>query len=494
MINNNVLIPCGSGGAKVINPMGAILKNSDKVRASVLVGVAITNQPSLSRASDLLVAAGYPKVKCRLTTDLTATGINAASYSPPFRYPSLGDVLRVVRRDGFLTTGDVSRYFHSFPLALEARQYWTVEWGNIIWAYARCCFGHTACPYYASTWSAEFRQWALAIGLDPAFMMDDWLLCLDTKAEAQAGMQKLCTIFEDSGFAMSVDKFQCGQQLVFIGVLIDTVTMTLRFESTQARGMRLQLETYLNEICKGSHLDHTTIRHVCGKLNWYSEVVQSGRMHNKSWWDYQRNGAATYTTTINKLLLDTQWWINLLKKWEEGSTGQLEYRILSADLLRTTPKSLCIVQSDASGIDGFGYYSSYLEDSDMKYTSKQWVPKLDPNIHSHCFELLALEDFISTDCEAEDAVLVWLTDNEGAVWSVNKGRCSDEQSAAVLESILNQCDNRKLQIIALWVPRERNEFADYLSHLAFYMNRDVVKGLVSELQVSAIQGRDEDRL
>ena len=80
---------------------------------------------------------------------------------------------------------------------------------------------------------------------------------------------------------------------------------------------------------------------------------------------------------------------------------------------------------------------------------------------------------------------MWLTDNEGAAWTVNKGRCADDQSAAVLTSILQICDQRRLQIIALWVPREENEFADYLSHLAFYSDRDVVKGKVSDITVGA---------
>lgn len=480
MLDNQVLLPV-SRPPKILNPLGAILKNSDKMRAKVLVGIDVVDQDSLTRASAALVARGHPKIKCRLTTDLTATGINRASYAPPFRYPSLGDALRVVRRNGYIASGDVSRYFHSFPLAIDGRYYWCVEYGGTVYSYARCCFGHAACPYYASTWSAEFRQWALALGLDPAFMVDDWFLCETELAQARASMQRLCTMFEECGFAMSVDKFQFGQQIVFIGVLIDTVSMTIRFDSTQARGMRLQLLAYLERIRTGHHLDHSTIRHVCGKLNWYAEIVQSGRLHIRAWWEYERHRADIYTGTLVQLVQDTQWWVDLLQTWEDQRAGTVEYKILSAEELQNNPRGMFVLQSDASGTDGFGYYAGYVHDKDLQYVSKQWEPPLSPDATSHMFELRVLEDFLLHGCDVRDAVLVWISDNEGATWSINKGRTHEPAAHPVLRNILHQCDRYHLQIVALWVPRERNELADYLSHLAYYLNRSEVRGSVADL-------------
>jgi hypothetical protein len=59
---------------------------------------------------------------------------------------------------------------------------------------------------------------------------------------------------------------------------------------------------------------------------------------------------------------------------------------------------------------------------------------------------------------------------------VNKGRCDEPSGLALLARILSRCDLYRLQIVALWVPRELNELADYLSHLAFSVNRDQVSG------------------
>lgn len=83
MISNGVLIPCNPTSTTVglVTPLGAVVKNSDKLRARTLVGINITDQTTLSKASELLVQGGWNKVKVRITTDCAATGLNRARTS-----------------------------------------------------------------------------------------------------------------------------------------------------------------------------------------------------------------------------------------------------------------------------------------------------------------------------------------------------------------------------------------------------------------------------
>jgi len=344
MLQQQVLLPVLTDPSRWsqpphISPLGCVLKNSDIMRAKVLVGVHIRDQKSLTKASSALVASGHPKIKCRVTTDATATGLNAAAYSPPFRYPHISNAIALVEPQGYCGKCDVGRYFHAFPFALAARRRFCVEFGGILYTFARVFFGLASAPYYCSTWSAEFRRWFTHLGLPTAHMMDDWFIAALTEALAKQDIATITAIMEDCGFTMSADKQEFGRQLPFLGILIDTNTMTLRFEATQSRGTRLQLIAYLHDIVKGKHLDHSTIRHVCGKLNWYSEVVQSGRIHIKSWWDYERHGKDIYESTLYLLIRDTQWWIDLLATWEHGDSSLREYRISMTKTLSTLPAS-----------------------------------------------------------------------------------------------------------------------------------------------------------
>lgn len=63
-------------------------------------------------------------------------------------------------------------------------------------------FGFTACPYYCSAWSAEFRRWVV----DYAHMVDDWLLVGIDLANIKEKCAALAAMFESVGFSMQPAK------------------------------------------------------------------------------------------------------------------------------------------------------------------------------------------------------------------------------------------------------------------------------------------------
>ena len=46
---------------------------------------------------------------------------------------------------------------------------------------------------------------------------------------------------EEEAYEMQMEKSKVGQSLVFLGILIDTVWMTISFDAIQAKGTKLQL-------------------------------------------------------------------------------------------------------------------------------------------------------------------------------------------------------------------------------------------------------------
>lgn len=491
MLSHGVVVPFNdfhSSPFSIINPLGAIIKNSDKIRAQTQVGITIKDQSSLSTASQSLISMGLPKIKSRIITDVTATGINGAAYSPPFRYPSFQDGLRLISKGCFMGKTDVGRYFHSFPLATLVRALFLLGLAGQLYSYARCFFGFTSCPYYASTWSAEFRQWILPLVPNTTHMMDDWLTAGDTLSAAEANIAIIENLFRSIGFYIADDKREFGQRLTFLGVLIDSNKMTMSFDPVQVTSVLSMLTNSLPSIRTFRHLPKATVEHICGKLNWYSEVVQSGRLHLRSWWSYLRFGTQLSSVLHARLVSDTLWWMDLLQQWASSTHGGVEYRILSASELLADPHSIYIIQSDASGTDGFGYYSGYYQDLELSYVSKPWAASraswTASQFSSHSDELEALADFL-INCSISNCLLVWITDSQSAAFSVLKGSCHEPRGFDLLTTIFRICDQRHLQLMALWVPRDHNELADYLSHLASYLHRDSVAGSLSSLATSS---------
>lgn len=108
------------------------------------------------------------------------------------------------------------------------------------------------------------------------------------------------------GFKMAEEKYEFGQQMVYVGILIDTRRMVIRFDAVQSKGFGNQLTEYVTKLKMGIHIDRSTVHHVCGKLEWYSEVVQSGRLKAQSWWHYLHAGYKLESSKRLQLILDTE--------------------------------------------------------------------------------------------------------------------------------------------------------------------------------------------
>jgi hypothetical protein len=317
------------------------------------------------------------------------------------------------------------------------------------------------------------RQWILRRNIPCCHYVDDWFLAAPTLEGVQTHMRTLADTFDSCGFTMAPDKYAYGQQLVFCGILIDTVTMTLRFEPTAVAGFRSQLFHYLHLIKSGVELDKGAIHHVCGKLEWFAEVIQSGRLHCQTWWSYLKYGVKLHPSILNRLIKDTEWWLSILHSWENTESRDIEYKIFSASEIKSNLHQIIVVQSDMSGEDGIGYFTYNLETPDVtiSYFSQRW---LKDKPHSTMEgELLALQLFLSREGHKyQRTIVIWVSDSLSGVYTVLKGRTKSVDSFIVLESILDMCDTNKLLLLALWVPRESNQLADFLSHLSVLMNRD----------------------
>jgi hypothetical protein len=76
---------------------------------------------------------------------------------------------------------------------------------------------------------------------------------------------------------------------------------------------------------------------------------------------------------------------------------------------------------------------------------------------------------------------------------MNKGSCCAFEDLEILTEIFSLADARGIYLVALWVPREENQFADFLSHLSSYTTGRPVHGYASAFQAAeADQWSDSD--
>ena len=169
-----------------------------------------------------------------------------------------------------------------------------------------------------------------------------------------------------------------------------------------------------------------------------------------------------------------------------GEPSGREYPILSAPQLQSDRGLVWVLQSDASGPDGFGYHYGKLEADSYTWVFHRWCDGYEFG-SSHDGDLMPLLHFLRARMTGA-GLLVWVSDSLSAVWSVNKGRCHSPRGMAVLGEILSISDECRVQLVPLWVPREDNVEADYLSHLSTALNRREVRGTREWSERAASEG------
>ena len=305
--------------------------------------------------------------------------------------------------------------------------------------------------------------------------MDDWLVGGRSAEEAQSKMDTISDTLTKVGFTMAKEKSKTGKQVTWLGILIDSTTMSIRIDPTQAGGFLAQLSVYESDLLLKRYLDLSTLRHISGKLNWYAEIICSGRLHIRSLWKYTASYPKISDEDIDNVIKDLRWWKAKLTAWAVNQPSGLEYKILNGQELLSYPEKILICQSDASGTDGFGYAWSTLSEEAYEWFSSQWPTDELPD-QSHEAELRSFCHFVENHLAASTSLCIWISDTESACWTIDRGHCADPIALPIVAKIFNKMDDYKIQVVALWVPREENILTDFLSHFAFLLDRDSIAG------------------
>ena len=463
------------------HPLNMAVKPSDKMAAKIHTGVEINDQETLDAANTGLARSGIKEVKCRITTNCTAGGMNAAAYVPPFTHPTVEDAVAFIQPGDWLAKGDVESYYSSFPIAKESQRLFQVATETRgIMTYVVLCFGFAAGAYYAAMWAAEARKWVLGRGVkDVVHMTDDWLVAGRSEEEARSRMRIISTVLETAGFKMAPSKFEHGQVLTFLGIRIDTISMTLSFDKVQCQVAVEQLSQAMEKLEKGC-LSKTEAQQIAGKLTWFGGVLQAGRLHTAAWWKMTRTeGDRINQRDIRKVKKDTEWWLGILRDWAKEEISRHSFPLLSARSLETKQDMIYVVQSDYAGEGnhpGYGIIHGHLGEPNPRCVSISGTAGEEALGHSTWGELRALEIFLKENATRiggfKNGLLIWVSDSASGVFAVDGGGCADQESRQVLEGILDTCDESRITIVGMWVPREQNTLADHLSHLSSSLNVD----------------------
>ena len=327
----------------------------------------------------------------------------------------------------------------------------------------RAQFGGTLFPHYASTLMAEVARNLRSYGIRVVFLMDDLFICAPTQAECQHDLQQALAILQRLGWAIQYDKLEGPAQLItFLGVVIDTKQLRLSISQERMELLAMAILEVL-QAHEDEALPFRTLSSLVGKLNWCAEVVIAGRPRVKrirdclhqGTWSWRSGQARRYNTKValsTEALEDLQWWLSLCQSHAQSNSPAPWVPFWSTDRLVS-----CRVFSDASGEGGFGliYHDTVYHGSWSEWTIQ----------HSSGFKEL-LPILFALDLlgpSLANHVVVFTTDNLGNAFALNKGSSRSPDSFQLIFRIFEIAAQHNIYVVADWIPREWNVFADYVT-------------------------------
>jgi len=104
--------------------------------------------------------------------------------------------------------------------------------------------------------------------------LDDFLIIEESYDSCKQALSQLLKVLRMLGFHINYNKISGpSQQLVFLGVLINTVDMTLSLPDKKLAKFLSLLESFQNK----SRATKRQLESLIGSLNWAAQVVQGGR-------------------------------------------------------------------------------------------------------------------------------------------------------------------------------------------------------------------------
>ena len=254
------------------------------------------------------------------------------------------------------------------------------------------------------------------------------------------------------------------QHLIFLGIVLDTNTMTLELPQQRIT----ELVELLTSILHKTKITKRQLMSVAGKLNWATQVIYGGRFHLRRILDII-NGLRLpwhHTRVTKEMRKDIIWWISFMSIFN-GSTLMLDDR-------PTT--SVCI---DACTVAAGAF-------CDYEYVYTPWAQwPAAQNYHINYKEALALEPAVKQWAYKWSNKTVYVhSDNQTAVNIINKGSCKDQLVMQSLRNIFWYSAIYNFRIKAVYIPGIYNQIADCISRLHENNSLERLRVLVNSMYKS----------
>ena len=433
---------------------------------------AIDNACFVTKALEDLIAANCisivhspPWVVNPLTVSVRAEGkkrlvldlrhVNPHLFKYKFKCEDISTAQQLLGEGYYLYTFDIKSAYHHVEIFDSHRTYlgfqWPYQGKPTYFVFNVLPFGMSTAPYiFTKVLKPVINYWRSA-GRRICMFLDDGLGGNSCKESASTDAIAVRADLAKLGFLLSVDKCVWNPSLIqtWLGYILNMSENRLYVTDTRVSNLR---ESISSVLANPQKVTARRLAEVTGRIISMHKAIGSAvylytrqmylTIETRDSWD-------SFISCSPRVINELQFWHN--------NVSQLNGR----DLFDKTQVFDSVVYSDASQL-GYGGY--VISDKQNLVCQGQW--SLDEKRKSSTWrELRAVYYMLSSVGHILTGHKVqWYTDNQNVTHIIDRGSTKpDLQTLA--EEIVNLCNNHRVSVIPVWVPRDNNQLADYLSKL-----------------------------
>ena len=394
--------------------------------------------------------------KVRLIHDCSrpeGRALNDLAEQNHFKYHSIQEATKMLHQGSYMAKIDLLNAYRSVKIHPSNYTFTGLQWkfqGDETPSFIvdkRLPFGARLSPeIFTELGNAIIRIMASKGHPSVVVYLDDFLVTGKTKEECQQTFDVLFQLLRKLGFAINFQKLVSPtQRLTFLGVILDTNSMTLELPKDRVTELKELLKTALQKPKLSKH----QLQSIAGKLNWATNCIYGGRFFLRRIFDKIATLKRPFhrTGVTKDIKDDIQWWIQFIDIFN-GCTPMIDNR-------PTAPLWIDACNVAAGGVHG----------EEFVYTPWEWWPGTLQR-HINYKETLALEPAVTFWAPKWQNKLIRIySDNQAAVGIFNKGSCRDPFVMASLRRIFWLSAVYNFRLKAFYLPGSQNKLADAVSRL-----------------------------
>ena len=392
---------------------------------------------------------------------------------PKFRYETLKDLPEFLRPKDFLWSCDLKSGYHHVDMHPSAWPYLGFKWSDTYYVFTQLPFGLAIAPWAFTKLMRQLLARYRGRGQRVTNMVDDFLWANECGAESLRSQQWIIPDLEAHGFLLSaVEKQQLGltQEVTYLGAVVDTAAGQLRVPASK-REKFLQL---VQQARIERRVQVRLLSRIAGMVQSFSWAFGPlARLYTRGiYFQVHSSSADPVTPAYNRYM-----------KLMPVAAGDLEFWGEAFDTYNGTQplwrptKWHTVIHTDAAGRAGLslnmGGWGGWRLDprGNMLMAGGRWTPpeSLHPRHHSTWMEMEAVQRTLASfniQGQLANQNVLLCADNEAATFIINKGGSADPGLHEQSKRLFWYLWRHKITLVAQWIPREENEWADALSKLA----------------------------